>query len=335
MMKVLLALGGALLLLAALLLVREWQEKAASRAGYAFDTASIGDVTGFSAAYQQDSVSLIRSGGRWIDAADSFPADAAKLTAVLRQILKVQDNERVSLLNDSTRLAEYGLSSAEAKRVEWTLSDGTRSTILLGKTSGTDYNSTYWKRPGEAGVYRTPGNFTYDIPVRPMDWRERNLFPAFGHEEVKFVEVEWADTAGVRTRYGLERADSGYVMTEPVSLKGSAIPAANGLRVFEQASRLVADEFVEPDDPFLSIAGLDSGIVVVRIGMKSGEVRTLAAGNEIGSMHYARHPREPDFVIKIARSRLDVFRKTPDQLMSPSPSRATEGSGVPEAVTVP
>lgn len=169
MKKTLLTLAGALLLLAVILLVKDQRDKAAAKPRHVFD-ATAEDVTSLTLAYQQDSVALVRLAGRWVNAADSFPADTARLYRVLDRVLTIQDRERASRSADTARLAEYGLSAAEAKRATWTLADGTRQTVLLGKTSGTDYGSTYWKFTDRPEVYLTPGSFTHEIPARPQDW---------------------------------------------------------------------------------------------------------------------------------------------------------------------
>jgi hypothetical protein len=185
MKKPLLALGGALLALAVVFLVMERRHKASLRPDFAFETAQVNDVCGFRVSYQGDSVSLIKTGDRWITFPDSFPADGGRIRTALGRLLKIQQREPVSVSTDSARLEEYGLSVAEAKRITWDLPEGKSVTILLGKTSGADFNSMYWKLADKPGVYRTPGNFTYEIPVRPSDWKDRTLFPAFAVRDLK------------------------------------------------------------------------------------------------------------------------------------------------------
>jgi hypothetical protein len=331
MKKTMLLLGGALLLLALVLLIKDQRDKAALRPQYAFDTAAVAGITRLHVAYQGDSVTLVRSGVRWLigtDASESFPADTTRLATVLQHVSKVQDRERMSRSTDSNRLAEFGLSPGEAKRVEWTLAGGKRFVILIGKTSGADYSSTYWKREGEPDVYRTPGNFTYDVAVRAQDWRDRNLFPFFSHEDVKSVEVTWRDSLGSTVHYRLERSDDTTVgMTAP---QKAAVPLRNAVKVLEQTPQFVADAFVEPEDPYIHAAVLDTPSVVVRTTMKSGAVYELIAGREIDGQHYAKNPAMRNGVIKIARWRLDFFKRTPGELLIPPPPDVP--NEVPEAV---
>ena len=319
MKKTLLALAGALLLLAVVLFVTDQRAKAAARPQYAFETPDPAAVTALSIAYQADSVALELIDGRWVNAADSFPTDTARLGRVLDRVLTVQDRERAAASPDSARLAEYGLDASEAKRVSWTLRDGTRYEILLGKTSGADYSSTYWKHPGESAVYTTPGSFTHEVATRAADWRDRNLFPYFVYEDVKAVEVEWVDPAGQRINYRLERGprDSGYVMTAP---QRTPVPAPNAVKVFEQTPQFVIDAFVDSDDPYAMLADVDSAFLMVRTTMKNGAVYELKAGREFEGSHYARHPYHPRSLVRILKWRVDFFKKTPEQLLAPPPA---------------
>jgi hypothetical protein len=329
--KTLLTLAGALLLLAVILLVKDWRDKDAAKPRYVFD-AAYEDVARLTIAYQQDSVTLIRLGrlgarlggdgghaGRWVNAADSFPADTARLMRVLDRVLTLQNRERAARSPDSALLAEYGLNDAEAKRISWTGADGTRHTVLVGKTSGTDFGSTYWKFADKEEVYLTPGSFTHDIPARPHDWKDKNLFPFFVYEDVQSVEVEWMDPTGSRVHYKLERGtgDTAYMMTAPLR---AVVPAANAVKVYEQTPQFVIDEFVDPLDPRLPFAGLDDRVLTVRTVMKDGTVRELLAGHDLDGMHFARHPFVKRSIIRIAAWRVNFFKKTPEQLLTPPPA---------------
>jgi hypothetical protein len=317
--KTLLSLAGALLLLAAILLIKDFRDKAAAKPRYVFKTP-VEEVTSLTLAYQQDSITVLRLGGtgRWVNAADSFPADTALLFRVLDRVLAVQNRERVSRSADTARLAEYGLSAAEAKRAAWTRADGTRESVLLGKTSGTDYASTYWKFEDQPEVYLTPGSFTHEIPAGANNWKDRNLFPFFVYEDVQSVEVDWIDGSGARVHYKLERGtgDTGYVMTLP---NRTPLPRANAVKVFEQTPQFVVDAFVDSLDPRLLLAGPDESAITVRTVMKNGEVRALQVGPVLDGVHFARHPAAPRYVVGIAAWRLNFFKKTPEQLLAPPP----------------
>ncbi len=179
MKKALGALVLGILVVVVLLLMREGAQTRAVAPGYAFDTTQTAAVERLQVAMYDDSVTLVRDAGRWRVLPDSSPADTARVGLALRHLLGLQDKEIVSRTTDPSRLAEFGLDAGERKRVSWQVR-GRTVTVYLGHTSGIDFNSTYWRHPERTDVYRTPGNFTHEIGVRPRDWKDQTLSPAPG-----------------------------------------------------------------------------------------------------------------------------------------------------------
>jgi hypothetical protein len=335
MKKALLMLGGALLLVAVLFLIQDYRARAALRPKFAFDTASAESVVRLHITYQEASVELVRAGtskpAQWKTGSDGYPADTVRLRTVLDHLVRLQKRERVSEGGSNAVLAEFGLDSAEAKRVEWKDAEGKTFAVLVGKTSGSDFNSTYWKPLDEAAVYRTPGSITFDISVQQNDWRDRNLFPFFIFEEVKSVTVDWVDSLGHRIHYRLDKeSDTMVTLVEPALGK---VPTANGRAVLTQTPQFVIDDFTVPEDPNIAAAGLDTPMVSIRTTLQNGSIYTLMAGRAFDGNYYAKHPGLPGAVVKIAAWRLNFFRKTPDQLLLPpppdSPDDVIEGMDTP------
>src|SRR5690606_18141796 len=141
---------------------------------------------------QQDTSVLEMKDGRWQVKRDSFPVDTGKVARTLGHLFGLQSKEKVS--QSAERLGEYGLDSAEAKHVA--VLDGSGkplARVVIGKTSGADYSSTYWKWEDKPEVYRTPGNFSYEVSVKEEEWKDRKLF-SFEAKDIKFLEVAWGDT---------------------------------------------------------------------------------------------------------------------------------------------
>lgn len=331
MKKPLLAFGGALLLLAVILVIRDQMEKAAQRPKYAYTNLQEEEVIELRIRYQGDSARLLRVGegdDGWVTATDSVPVDSLKIATALKRIRGIEKRELVSRDPDSSRLAEYGLDSGEIKRVEWVTSSGDRQTALLGKASGTDYASNYWKYAGSPEIYRTPRSITYDLSPRPVDWKAKAPFPFFLYEDVQSVEVRWVDSLDEAHHYKLDRiSDTAAKLVEPFE---SEVPRENAAKVFLQTPQFVIDGFVDPEDPHVPASDLDNPALTVRTTMNDGAVHLFEAGPAIDDHHYARHPGAPRTYIKIRKWRVDFFKKTVDELLAPPPPEADIEDGIPE-----
>lgn len=313
MKKTLLALGGAVLLLVAILLVRERDSLKASQARYVFDTAQAPLIERLQVRLQDDSVTLAKRDGRWLVMPEGFPADSARVALALGHLLRLEDKEVVSAAADAGRLADFGLHAEEVKHVSWT-SRGVTTRIHLGHTSGIDFNSTYWKHPERTEVYRTPGNFTHEIGAHAREWKDKTLFPAFGPEDVRALDVRWRDEAGRLVAYQLVvGADSAFRMTVPGRADTTLIPAGGGRQLFDYASRLAVDEIPDADDPYVGFAVADTPAVALTISLQDGATYGLKVGVEAGDYGYFAHPAHGG-VVALFASRLAHFKKTPAQL---------------------
>ena len=182
MNKTLLWFGGATLLLALVLIVVKVGERGSNLLnpeGYVFDTAQVSEVVWLRVIYQHDTAELERKGSTWVGVRTGEPASTERVQRALSGLLGIRSLEKVSESNDSTRLDEFGISAADAKQVDWKLTSGEKFRVLLGKTAGTDFNSTYWKWEDKAGVYRTPGDFTFDLASQEAEWKVDGVKPAF------------------------------------------------------------------------------------------------------------------------------------------------------------
>jgi hypothetical protein len=169
--KTLWVLSAALLLLIAVLGTHAIRERLRDGADFVFDNDRIPEIVSLRVIYLRDTVDMVRKGPRWVMARDDSPVDTLRMANALRHLMGIRSDHKVSESGDEARLVEFGLNAAEAKRVEWKLASGEKQSVLLGKTSGTDYNSTYWKWEDKPGVYSTPGNFTYEIGSVAIEWK--------------------------------------------------------------------------------------------------------------------------------------------------------------------
>lgn len=322
MRKAVWILAVGLALLVTLLLMRERTQARATAPGYAFDTTRVAAVDRLHVRLQDDSVTLVRLGGTWRVLPDSFPADTARVHAALRNVLKLQDKEVVSVSTDAARLAEFGLYTGDRKRVAWSI-DGRTETVYIGHTSGIDFNSTYWKHPDRVEVYRTPGNFTHEIAVHAGDWKDRTLFPRFEPEDIRTVRIRRHEAQGTSLDYEVSLDDDG---TPHLRLTGTAetpgadtkVPAENVAAWFEALSRLTVDRIpVKEEAVVVSVPDETAASrTTVTVTLRSGDARELSWGDAGEEYTYLRHPVHHG-VVGLHTFRLNDLVKDPAELLKP------------------
>lgn len=322
MKRTLIVLLAALALLAAILFKKRSAETSMRADAPVLDSASKAQVASFRVVKRPDTSALRKQDGRWVVAKDSFAVDTSKINKVMTELFSLQGKELVS--KNPARLGEYGLDSGEAKHV--TLSDASgkaMAQVVIGKTSGADYSSTYWKWEDKPEVYRTPGNFTWEIATKDNDWKDRKLFKE-DPKEVRSVETTWKDSTGMTYSYKLEAVtDSTWKMVAPQDSNRVKNAAAN-----EMASRFAEmsiDEFVAPGDSNLAKVSLDTPAVYVKISMKNGASHELKASPTLAGYAYTKHPTRSD-LIKLSAWRFDTFKKKPFELLEAPPVAKADSS---------
>ncbi len=330
MKKTLIALVAALALLGIILIKRGSDRKAMQGDVPALDSAAVrGSIRGLRFSKQSDTAVLEMKGGAWLVRNDSFPADTAKLNRVLGFLTGLKAKEKVS--QSAERLKEYGLDSAEARHV--VMLDGAGKTladVAVGKTSGADYSSTYWKWEGKPEVYRTPGNFSYDLSVKAEEWKERKLF-GFATKDIKFLEVSWKDTTGARYAYKLEAtSDTTWKMLQPVDSNRVVLGQAQDMAA--RFTDMSIDEFVVPADTNVAKARADSATLWTKATLKDGKAFEFSVGKPYNNYYYVKHPARAD-LIKLSSWRFDTFKKKPFEMLEapPPPPADTAKSGADAA----
>lgn len=321
MKRTVIILAIALAVLAGILMKKRSGDKSMSSDSFVLDSAWKANVTVFTVAKKPDTSRLEKKDGKWVVAKDGFNVDTAKINKVLTHVFSLQNKEMVS--NSPARLAEYGLDSVEAKHVSIKDATGKSADVVIGKTSGADYASTYWKWEGKPEVYRTPGNFTWEIATKDNDWKDRKLFAATS-KDVKFVEATWKDSAGMAYSYKLEAVtDSTWKMLAPQDSNRVKNALAN-----EMASRFAEmsiDEFTVPADTNLAKVRLDTPAVWIKVGLKSGATHELKGSKALDGYSFVQHPARKD-TIKLSSWRFDSFKKKPFELLEAPPAPAPDTS---------
>lgn len=332
MKKTLIVLVAALAVLGIILFKRGSDNKAMQEDVPALDSTRKAQARTLRIYKKPDTSVLENKGGKWLVKRDTFPVDTGKINRTLGHLFGLQAKEKVS--HSAARLGEYGLDSVEAKHVA-ILDEGGKAIaeVVIGKTSGADYSSTYWKWEGKPEVYRTPGNFSYEIGVKEDEWKDRKIF-AFQVKDIKFLEVSWKDTgktAKVPSAYKLEAlTDSTWKMLEPMDSN-----RVSKQLVGDAATRfadMAIDEFVLPTDTNAAKAKLDSTTIWAKVTLKDGKSYELSAGKVYDNYLYVKHPTRPE-VVKLSSWRFDSFKKKPFELLEapPGPKDSTGAAGASSA----
>ena len=318
MKRTLIILVAALAVLGLILMKKRNTDKSMSKDAFVLDSTWKANVTDLHVFKKPDTTRLQKKDGKWTVAKDGFTVDTSKINKVLTHVFSLQDKEMVS--NSAARLAEYGLDSVEAKHVGVKDAAGKSADVVIGKTSGADYSSTYWKWEGKPEVYRTPGNFTWEIATKDNDWKDRKLFAATA-KDVKFVEATWKDSTGAVYTYKLEAVtDSTWKMLAPQD--SNRVKNSMATEMATRFAEMSIDEFTVATDTNLAKVKLDTPAVWIKIGLKSGASHEMKATKVMDGYTYAQHPARKD-TIKISAWRWDAFKKKPFELLeAPPPPKA-------------
>ncbi len=328
MKRTLIVLVLALAVLGLILMKKSSTEKSMQKDSPVLDSTWKANITDLHVYKKPDTTRLVKKDGKWLVAQDGFTVDTAKISKVLTHVFSLQNKEMVS--NSAARLAEYGLDSVEAKHVGIKDASGKSAEVVIGKTSGADYSSTYWKWEGKPEVYRTPGNFTWEIATKDNDWKDRKLFAATA-KDVKFVEAAWKDSAGMAYSYKLEAVtDSTWKMLAPQD--SNRVKNAMATEMATRFAEMSIDEFTVATDTNMAKVKLDTPAVWIKITLKNGSMHELKATKVMDGYTYAQHPTRKD-TIKISTWRWDAYKKKPFELLEapPAPKPDSGKSAMPGA----
>jgi hypothetical protein len=319
-LRVLLA---AVLLLSGVFLVRYVQERQAARPHLAFANLSIDSVSSLHIEYLGQAVTIKNVGGAWVTSGDEFPADTARLFKVLGHVMALQTQETVA--HDEAgntvdlNLAEYGLDSASARHVTLRLFDGRTYRVALGKVSGIDFGSSFWRPYDRAVVYRTPGTFVFEVSSRTQDWKDTTLYAPIVPDDIRSLAVTWREGPTTMHRYTVERGaetagQETFVLSTPEQGPHSA-DREQAHKLFLHATQFKIDGFVPGVDSSAVYAGLEKPVMTLRITLKSGAVRLIEAGAPVDGLYrYIRHPTHKD-PVRVFGWRFEYFRKKGPELV--------------------
>lgn len=315
----------ASLVLAGVFGIMRMRERIQARTGQVFSDTRMDEIVRLTIRAAGDSVTLLNGASGWILSGDAFPADGPRLSRVFGHLAGLQTRETVIDSADEDALSEYGFRSGQEKHVEWEHAGGRVHRVVLGKISGLDFGSVFWKPADGPQVYRTPGKFVWEFSSRPMDWKDTNLYhpqSPFRSADVRALDVEWldvrfTDSAGEprldTVAWRLERrGERAYVLVKPDPFP---VPEETGARLFRHAEQFKIDGFLPGPDPSARRAGLDTPYMTIRFELEDGSERRVVAGARADRLfRYARHASHPD-PVRVFAWRFDYFRVRGEEIV--------------------
>ncbi len=266
-----------------------------------------------------DSTVLSSSGTLWNTEDNDFPADTSKVNALTKIIYEMEDKEIVS--NNPERASEYGLDSNSRKTIAL-LGDGGNelARFHVGKVSGADYSSTYWKKADKDEVYRTAGNFTYQIKAKADEWKDKKLFH-FSKDDIQQMDISWKDSTDKATSFSIvAKGDGNWGTSFPEMGNAKKAPVETLAGRFGQ---LQIDGFAGEGDSIAISLG-ENPDLDIRVSLKDGSSKEIKAKKD-SSHYYMKHPNREE-VVKLAKWRLSVFEKQFKDIFEPDTASAMETS---------
>ena len=240
-------------------------------------------------------VSLQRSGGSWT--VNGNVADSVTMARFWRSVVEAEVGGVVA--NNPGNHERMGLSTDSAWTVDFTLTDGGMTSLLVGKT-GPIFPSGYVRLPDQDAVVVVSGDFRPTVVLSITEWRDKTILRMDTASVVRVV-LEMDEETHVA-----ERVDTTW------SVDGEPANANTMRAVLDELAHLVALGFVEDGEIFE-----ENPRRVVALGAGTDTLGIVVITGEAGT----RHARTPGSTTVFEIPSLRVDRVTPDieVLRAPDP----------------
>ena len=198
----------------------------------AFPALAPADVDSIVVLHGSDSVVLVKqSATAWT--VNGHRAVAADVTDLLRAF---KDTVRPELVaQDASSFARLQVDSATGRWLR-VFRGGTPAVQVIAGARGSDYQSTYLRRPGDAHVYLWRGTLAGLAERRADDWRDKRI-AALEPDSITALDVERG-----KDRYTLKRRAVTW------TLNGGATDSAAVHRYLERLKSITAAGFATPKE---------------------------------------------------------------------------------------
>jgi Domain of unknown function (DUF4340) len=199
---------------------------------FVFPPVAPADVDSIALLHGADSVVLVkRSPAAWT--VNGHPAVRADVTTLLQSL---KDTVRPELVaQDASSFARLQVDSATGRWLR-VFHGGKPAVQVIVGARGSDYQSVYLRRPGDAHVYLWRGTLAGLSERRADDWRDKRI-AALEPDSITTLEVERG-----KDRYTLQRAAKTW------TLNGRATDTAAVHRYLERLKLITAAGFATPKE---------------------------------------------------------------------------------------
>ena len=230
-----------------------------------FEGLSEATVSAVRIAGPAQTVTLEQSAGSWT--VNGHVADSATISRFWSALLEAEVGGVVA--NNPNNHMRMGVSADSAYTVDFTLSSGGSSSLLVGK-GGPIFPSGYVRLPDQDAVTVVSGDFQPTVRLSVTDWRDKTILQV---DTASVVRIVFETDEGTLV---VERGDSSW------TADGGPTNAAFLNPVLQELARLIASGFPEQGEMFeenpknvtaLGAAGDTLGVVMVTGGGGTRHVR--------------------------------------------------------------
>ena len=261
-----------------------------------------------------ETIALAKEGGRWLIGEKKYPADQAKVDAMLKALTNIKILETVSSSDDPDR---FGLD--DAARFVVTASKGGKAlrTVYAGKASSAS-DQSYACVDGGKDVLLVAGKLRFEFDKQAESLRDRTVWNVKG-ESVARVDSDFSrspgDIAGSGTRripFSIEKAGEGEgAAWREVSVPGAAangmLDPAKASAWVDSISNLRADSFAS-DASAMPAQGLGTLTITA-----AGKSMTLSVVRKEGNTKYLCVSSESPYPFYLQAGTVARFAKTPKE----------------------
>jgi len=257
---------------------------------------------------------LEKDGGTWIVSEGRFRADQEAVTEMLAKV----DTMIIGSVA-SVNPAKQSTFGVDTSGVHVVIEGGGGANFWLG-TSSPDFSGLFLRVDGKNEVYSVPAVTRFNFERGQQTWRDKRVVP-FQAEEIRAIEMTWADTTVTLTREGPDSLKtSNWSVSGNLPGQTSSPAKPNDARLIANTlGNLMADTFPTVQDTIppvweplvyrFDLTAANGDHAVIEVGPK------LAKGQ-----HVVRRAGDDKSVVLIGPWRFTRFKKGYDQLKSVEPA---------------
>jgi len=239
------------------------------------------------------------------DAASSeqkLPADSSSVDQMLSKIVDMKRDDLISQNPD--KQSTFEVDAASGTYVE--VFDKQQKSIgkfYIGKT-GPSYQSHYVRMVGSDDVYTVGGSIKYSFFTDQKRWSDKRVQSIAQSEIESFTVVHNQDTAYTATFF----TDTAQAKVWHFAGDSTDTIASQKINpILTELSSMSASEVVAATESTLELAGLQEPLTTILTTTVGGKQHQLHLGAKEQSTQWVASSQHPDYIYKVATSKIDKF----------------------------